>query len=380
MKVLFTLHDEFDPHAGGMGVTAGLTEVYERLGHEVDCFSFADMPSALPLPAKALFFPEYVAWRRRRPAVDVIDAACGDAWLWARLRRMRGGEGEGPLLATRSHGIVHIADIARREEARRGGIELSWKYPLYWGGFRPWEVAGSFRLADLSLFLNKEEREFAVERLGVAPERAHVVDNGLPSFLLGLPPPGSNDEATEIVHLGSYLPLKGTRYLVEALSQVMERDPRVRASFLGTSCPVEQVLGDFAPQLRARVEVKPKYRREELPQILRGRSIAVSASLKEGFGLGVIEAMACGLAPVCADAAGPLQYLRDGENGLVIPRADSAALAAALERLIADPTLLARLRAGAHETAQRYSWDRVAAETLALYEDARERRRAGYSP
>jgi glycosyltransferase involved in cell wall biosynthesis len=375
MKVLFTLHDEVTPDAGGMGVTAGLARVYRELGHEVESLSFGGLPRRLPFRAKALLFPEFAAWYMTRTDADVIDAANGDAWAFGHLRRRLRGARR-PLLVTRSHGIVHTADVARREEAARGGIELSWKYPLYWGGWKLKEVADSLRLADLCLFLNVDEYAYAIEHLGVAEDRARIVDNGIPEDLLGLPLNlGAENDPVRIAHIGSYLPLKGVRYAAAALTEVLERHPEVSVSFLGPGCAPERVLADFPAGVHPRVAVVSKYRREELPDLLAGHAVVVSATLKEGFGLGILEGMACGLTTVTADASGPLQYVREEENGLVVPRADAAAIAAALERLIADPPLLRRLRESAHATAQRYSWKRIAPETLDLYAEALERRR-----
>jgi glycosyltransferase involved in cell wall biosynthesis len=374
MRILFTLHDDANANAGGMGVVTGLTDVYRGRGHEVDFLTFAEMPDRLPFRAKYLLFPEFVAARLRHASVDVIDASCGDAWLWAWLGRPHIPQGA-PLLVARSHGLLHMADIARREEAERGGIDLSWKYPFYWGGVRLREVAGSFRRADLCLFLNDQERDLAVERLGVDAARTRVVDNGLPESLLGLPHElGDASAGFGIVHIGSYLPLKGVRYAVAAIEAIFERNPEARASFLGCACPPERVLEDFEPRHRRRVRVERRYERSQLPQILRKESVVLSATLKEGFPLGILEAMACGLPAVTAATPGPLQYVRDGVNGLVVPRADAPALAAALERLIADPQLLSRMGAAAHETAQRYSWDRIADQTLSAYDEALARR------
>ena len=357
-----------------MGVTVGLADVYRRLGHSVNFLSFADLPQGLPFRGKALLFPEFMAWKLRNTPAEVVDASCGDAWLWAYLRRSR--RRRPPLLVTRSHGLVHIADIARRNEARRGGLDLSWKYPLYWGGFRLWEVAMSFRQADLCLFLNEEERTFAVKNFGLSEDDVRVVDNGIPAFLLGqsFEEPEPLAATFGILHLGSFLPLKGVRYAVSAMSTILRRHPEAHGSFLGTGCSPEEVLDAFDDDLRPRIAVVPKYRRENLPALLRGHSVVLSATLKEGFGLSILEAMACGLVPVTSAAAGPLQFISSEENGLVAPLADGPALEAALERLIQEPDLLGRLREAAIATAQRYSWERVARETLDLYAEAMERR------
>jgi len=362
MRVVFTLHDEASPDAGGMGVAAGLGAAYERLGHRVEYLSLANLPTVLPFRVRAVLFPAYVALRLRRSGADVIDASVGDAWVLGSLRR----RGRRPLLVTRSHGLVQMADRARREEARLGGLELSWKYPLYWGGFRLWEVARSLRVADLCLLLNDEERDYALQELGLPRERVRVVDNGIPAELLGLPlaPP---ERPLRVAHIGSYLPLKGVRYVVAALERFLADNPGSRATFLGAGCPAEQVLSDFDPEVRDRVDVVERYGRAELPDLLRGYAAVVSGTLKEGFPLGTLEAMACGLAAVTPNTPGPLQYVRDGENGLVVPRRDPEALAAALQRLADSPQLLGELRAAAHATAQSYGWDRIAADTLALY-------------
>jgi glycosyltransferase involved in cell wall biosynthesis len=374
MNILFTLHDDFNPDAGGTGVILGLGESYRELGHEVSYFTFDDLPNGLPFRAKAALFPEFVArhlsGELRRQRVDVIDASSGDTWLWAISRRHK--RRAQPLLVTRSHGMEHVADAARKREAARGGLKLSWKYPLYWGGYRLWEVAMSYRRADLCLLLNEAERELTVRQLQLPPAKVKVVDNGLPSYLLGLPIEwlAGGTSPLGVAHLGSYLTMKGTRYATAALGSILERHPSVRVSFLGTGCDPEVVLGDFAPALRSRVTVLPRYRRTELPELLRGHSIILSASLREGFPLGPLEGMACGLVPVIAETPGPMQYVRHEENGLVARAGDDSALGEAIERLIHDPDLLAALRTEAHAMAQRYGWDRVARDTLELYSAA----------
>jgi glycosyltransferase involved in cell wall biosynthesis len=375
MNILFTLHDDFNPDAGGTGVMLGLGESYRELGHEVSYFTFDDLPKRLPFRAKAALFPEFVARHLsrevKRHRVDVIDASSGDTWLWALLRRNEGRSH--PLLVTRSHGMEHVADAARRQEAGRGGLKLSWKYPFYWGGYRLWEVAVSYRRADLCLLLNEGERELATKRLGIPAAKLKVVDNGLPSYLLGLPVEQLADDGkspVRIAHLGSYLTMKGTRYATAALGSILERHPSVEVSFLGTGRDPEEVFADFAPEQRSRVTVLPRYGRTELPHLLRGHSIIVSATLREGFGLGILEAMACGLAPVVAATPGPLQFVRHKENGLVARASDTSALIAAVELLIQDSSLLARLRREAQATAQRYGWDRVAHDTLEIYRAA----------
>jgi len=75
----------------------------------------------------------------------------------------------------------------------------------------------------------------------------------------------------------------------------------------------------------------------------------------EPFGLVPLEAMSVGRPVVATGTGGSAEYLRDGENCLLVPPGDSRALAAAVARLAADPSLRARLVAGGRETAARFT-------------------------
>jgi glycosyltransferase involved in cell wall biosynthesis len=107
---------------------------------------------------------------------------------------------------------------------------------------------------------------------------------------------------------------------------------------------------------------------EDLPALYRGASCFAFPALSEGFGLPVLEAMACGTPTVCADA-GALPETA-GDAALFFPPGDADALASALQRLQAEgPAWSAR--ALAH--ASRFTWERTATETLAVLEHARRR-------
>jgi glycosyltransferase involved in cell wall biosynthesis len=70
-----------------------------------------------------------------------------------------------------------------------------------------------------------------------------------------------------------------------------------------------------------------------------------------------------------------MEFVRDGDNGILVPLRDSEAIGHALDRLVRDRTYLDQLRRNAYATAQRYSWERIACDTLAFYEEAMRRRK-----
>jgi glycosyltransferase involved in cell wall biosynthesis len=82
--------------------------------------------------------------------------------------------------------------------------------------------------------------------------------------------------------------------------------------------------------------------------------------------------MALGLAPIATATPGPLEIVQDGVNGMVVPARDTDAMTAALRVLTGDRALRDRIRASACETAQRYAWPTIAAQTELLYDRARK--------
>ena len=371
MKIVFTCHYSFDPNAGAAGVTWRLGEAYRKAGHEVEYYSFDDVPQSLRR-LKVALFPEFVAHyllrSHQRHSIDVIDASTGDAWLWGfalqRFQRKR------PLLVARCHGLEHLEHLEYLEESRRGNLKLSWKYPLYRGSIRLWEAGTSMRCADLALFLNRRDRAFAIDHLGVPRDRAHVIANGIPDALLNLPlePTPSESEPIRIAQVSSYIIRKGIQYGSPALNAILHRHPTVELSLLGTERPAEEVYADFDPSLHSRIKVVPYYENAQLPMLLKGHHIKVLPTIAEGFGVALLEAMACGLAPVTTDAPGPSEIVQNGKTGLIVPCRDRTQFEQAIERLLSDRPFLDRLRQNAHAHAQRFSWSKLSHSTLALYQ------------
>jgi glycosyltransferase involved in cell wall biosynthesis len=100
----------------------------------------------------------------------------------------------------------------------------------------------------------------------------------------------------------------------------------------------------------------------------------------EAFGLVLIEAMACGLPVIAADAHGPAEILAEG-TGWLVPPDDQEALAGALLTAAADPDERRRrgARAYGHSRAS-YSWPSIAAQIAALFDEVSSRRRPGGRP
>jgi glycosyltransferase involved in cell wall biosynthesis len=386
MRILLILHEYMDINTGAAGSTLNLGRQYEQLGHEVQYYSYDDLPRWISMKVKDLIFPECTAVRifssSAKDSFDVIDASTGDAWIWAKfLRRFQAIR---PILVTRSHGLEHMEHLELMKDVEQGNVELSWKYSLYRGSIQLWEVATSLSCADLVFQLNSRDAEFAINHLGIDPDKTFVFPNGLPDEFLELPFEPiylEEDASIRIAQVGTYHPRKGIYYSIPALNNILLRFPQVKASLIGTELngfgEPDTVYADFAPTVRDRVAVIPYFEHRNLPELLKGHQIKLFPTLSEGFGKVLIEAMACGLAPITTSAPGPMDIVTEDQDAIVVPLRDSHAIEVALERLISDRQYLDKLRRNAYATAQKYSWREIAKDRLAAYEKAilaRERR------
>jgi glycosyltransferase involved in cell wall biosynthesis len=118
-----------------------------------------------------------------------------------------------------------------------------------------------------------------------------------------------------------------------------------------------------------RLHVLGQVGRDEAAALLRAADAAVCVPWYEPFGIVPLEAMACGTPVVASAVGGMLDSVDPGVTGLHVPPRDPQALAAAVRRLTGEPGRAARMgAAGVARVQERFTWDRVAATTLRVYE------------
>ena len=164
---------------------------------------------------------------------------------------------------------------------------------------------------------------------------------------------------------------KGVPYLLQALRS-LRRQVEVKLTIVGNDDPKSEQAGLVREYgLEALVTFTGRIEREELARRYSTAEIAVVPSLHEGFGLPAAEAMSCRL-PVIATRAGALPEVvgEDGETGILVPSADSDALAVAIKRLLGDGELRKRMgEAGRKRVQRNFSWEQAAKKTLQVYEE-----------
>jgi glycosyltransferase involved in cell wall biosynthesis len=126
-------------------------------------------------------------------------------------------------------------------------------------------------------------------------------------------------------------------------------------------------------ELNGRVFFAGQLGRTALPPLLRSADLFVNINQHEASALSSIQAMACGTPVVASAHGGQVDAVVDGTTGILVDPEPPAFLAQKIRQLLAHPMLLEAFSVAATDRARsRYSWDRIAHETLAVYETARE--------
>lgn len=206
---------------------------------------------------------------------------------------------------------------------------------------------------------------------GCRPEDVDVVHYGFD--LKTFTPGGSRHAAPMIGYLGRLKRYKSVDHLLEAVPAVLRAIPDLRVRIVGD--------GDDRPRLEALsarlglqgvVEFTGFIPEQAKVEILRSMWFGVMPSVKEGWGLTVLEANACGTPVIASRVPGLKEAVLDGQTGLLYPYGDRAALSEAMLRMLTDTELRARMSAGALKRASLFTWERAAEETLALLERSAE--------
>lgn len=212
--------------------------------------------------------------------------------------------------------------------------------------------------------------------------KADTIAVGIPGEHITVIPPGTDfsrftpgtrpPDATPVpivLHVGRLKKYKSVDHLLRAARLLLDRGRTLRVVIVGD--------GDDRPRLAAlaarlnlgdAVQFTGFIPEEEKVAWYRRAAVLVENSVKEGWGLIVMEANGCGTPVVVANSPGLRDSSRDGVNGLVYPYGDIPALAEKLERLLTDEPLRQKLGRQAVEWARQWTWDKAADDMLALIE------------
>ncbi len=188
----------------------------------------------------------------------------------------------------------------------------------------------------------------------VDPGRARLAAERLPG------------EELRIVFVGQAVERKGLPLLLRAFEALREHIP-CELTVIGPSPEELDPMMLDSHGVRALGKVDDEQKRLELERA----DVLCAPSLGgESFGMVLTEAFAAGTPVIASDIAGYRDVVRDGVDGVLVPRGDAQALAEALRDLYDEPARRAQMARAATVDVERFAWPRVAAEVIEAYEDA----------
>ncbi len=210
-------------------------------------------------------------------------------------------------------------------------------------------------------------------RRGLPGDRVSVIPNGLDHTKYS---PGPGDcEGDLVVFVGRLEYYKGVDVLLEAWPRVLAERPNARLVLVGSgTAEGEMRRRASSGGLGASVSFEGFVPEETKIDWMRRATVVAQPSHKEGWGLTVLEANACGAPVVATDVPGLRDSVRPGETGLLVRKGDAADLAGGIVRVLADPRLRRHLADGAMRWVERFRWDEVAASFADVARAVAERR------
>ncbi len=226
--------------------------------------------------------------------------------------------------------------------------------------------------------VSSHTRDDLVRHFGVRPERVTVVPNAVDARFQ----PADDDHAITrfkaehhlpdrfILFVGTLEPRKNLRRLIEAFASLANDETETTLVIVGAS---GWLTSDLAPLvsthgLGERITFAGYVSDDDLPHWYRAATVFCYPSLYEGFGLPVLEAMACGT-PVITSRTSSLPELT-GDAAVLVDPTDVAELARALKTVLADESRRHTMSRTGLARASAYSWERTAAATLEVIRDA----------
>jgi glycosyltransferase involved in cell wall biosynthesis len=320
--------------------------------------------------AEPLTFTQRVARKFRRQAKLPYDVIHDNQSLGPGLLELRERV---PVVATVHHPITvdrRIAYQASQDAVQRFGL-------MRWYSFLGKQTRVARQL-DRILTVSEASRRDIAHEYEVPSYRMRVVGNGI-NLEVFHPLEGiARANNRLITTLSADAPLKGFRYLAEALHEVRKRRSDVTLTVIGkpgVNTETEELLERLG--LTRAVRFTGFVEDHDIARHYAESTLAVVPSLYEGFGFPAGEAMACEV-PVVSTTGGALPEVvgDDGACGLLVAPRDSLALARAIESLLAQPERRAEMgAAGRVRVLSQFTWRRAAERTVDAYREVIEQRR-----
>lgn len=230
--------------------------------------------------------------------------------------------------------------------------------------------------------VSEDNRRLLCQDMHLGSDKIQVILNGIPALSDSVSPSGTAalelrrrlglpEDRTIFLFAGRLTPIKGCRELVMAAAMLWKLHPQALCVMLGDG-PDRSTLQEILEVRKAEPAVLLAGSQSNVAEYLRAADVYVHPSHAEGLSNSILEAMQLGLPIIAANCSSMPELVTDQVEGLLVPKADSAALCHAMQRLLLDPDLRGRMGKAAAEKVKAFSlestfasWDKLIVRKLA---------------
>ena len=312
----------------------------------------------------------WVATHRSGSTFGKIKAALGG--IWQAFRYM-------PRV-----NVVHIHSSAYVSFVRKSlifWIAAAWRRPVVWhlhtpnedftrffgaGGAMGWYARAVISKAERVIVLSESWRSLVAPF--ISDDKVVVIPNPIPDIEAQSTPPAI-PEVRRILYLAHLIQRKGYPLLIRAFANAVNRYPDCRLVFAGSGEVKEarQLCNDLG--IEDRVEFLGWIEEPQRSDELRKATIFALPSYQEGLPMGILEAMAFGLAVIATPVGGIGDIMFHGVNGLLVSPGDDSELTDALLELLGDRSLCRRLGGQARKDVSSFKAERICGQWINVYQD-----------
>lgn len=313
-----------------------------------------------------------------KPATEA-DFSTPKRWLWDQLtiprlaREVRADILHQPCFSTpvfyRGKVVVTIHDLI--------SVFFGYNIPFWSRQFFGKWMPFTYRFADHLIAVSQHTKEDAVRVLGIKPERITVIHEAADAKYHLIKDKAALRRTCQrygigrgpfILHVGTLEPRKNLPFLVRAFAKAKPEIGETKLVIIGKKGWYYDGLFRLVNQLQLDSEVifTGYVEDDDVPALYNAASLFTFPSQYEGFGLPPLEAMACGTPVISSNTSSMPEVV--GQAGILLPPKDEEQWAAAIVRVINSPALAAELSAKGLKQAKKFSWEKCARETIAVYQ------------
>lgn len=271
-----------------------------------------------------------------------------------------------PLILT-LHDIIFLEQLPVKEKGTR--------YQQLGKIYRKLLVPRIVNRCQKILTVSHQEKKRILDYFGLPEELVQVVYNGVGEAFFPVKDPSVREEVRKaydlperyFLFLGNQDPKKNMPGVLEAFGQYAASDPQAALVLTAIERPVIQELLEQLgrPELIDQITLPGYVAFAHLPALYSMATAYLYPSLREGFGLPILEGFACGVPVITSDTSSMPEVA--GEAALLVDPTRPEAISDALQRLMQDPALQDQLIRRGLERVKAFSWERTAREALSVY-------------